>query len=218
MTDIILEEKGTVDKFEGDAIIAFWNAPLDVENHAEFAVRAALRCQQRLAQLRPIFLEEYGKMLHMRIGINTGHAVVGNMGSSTRFDYTVLGDAVNLAARLEGANKQFGTYTMISESTFTRLGKDFFCRELAKIRVVGRREAVKVFEPFSYSGNAEEFDCHSFLTGLHLFYEGKFTAALDKFMKTAHQDPTAKLYARQCRELMEKEHEAWDGVWKLDSK
>ena len=102
MTDIIHEEGGTIDKYEGDAIIAFWNAPLEISDHAVKAVRAALRCQARLAEMRPAFRKRIGADMHMRIGINTGSAVVGNLGSHTRFDYTIIGDAVNLAARLEG--------------------------------------------------------------------------------------------------------------------
>ncbi len=120
MTDIILEEEGTVDKYEGDAIIAFWNAPLDQPDHALRACRAALRCQQRLQERSREFLERAGSPLRMRIGINTGIVVVGNMGSRRRFDYTVLGDAANLASRLEGANKAFGTGIMIAESTWVQ--------------------------------------------------------------------------------------------------
>ncbi|MFP4705666.1 MAG: CHASE2 domain-containing protein, partial [Spirochaetaceae bacterium] len=117
MTDIVLERGGTIDKYEGDAIIAFWNAPLEERDHARRAVTAALECQRRLAELRPDFRERVGRDLFMRVGINTGPAVVGNFGSTLRFDYTMLGDTVNLGARLEGVNKQFGTYTMISEAT-----------------------------------------------------------------------------------------------------
>jgi len=218
MTNIILEEQGTVDKFEGDAIIAFWNAPLNVENHAELAVRAALRCQQRLAHLRPDFLEKYGKAMNTRIGINTGVAVVGNMGSLTRFDYTVLGDAVNLAARLEGANKYFGTCTMISAATFKRLSRNIFCRELARIRVVGRKEAVRVYEPLSYTGADPPEEYHSFHRGLDLFYAGKCKQALEEFVKTADRDSVARFYTLECQKLQENMPENWDGVLSLESK
>ncbi len=124
MTDILHEEGGTVDKYVGDAIIAFWNAPLDQPDHAERAARAALRCQEKLSEMRPDFRERIGKDLYMRIGLNTGFAVVGNMGSRSRFDYTVLGDAVNLASRLEGINKQFGTFILSSEALRKRVAGD----------------------------------------------------------------------------------------------
>ncbi|MBN2060002.1 MAG: adenylate/guanylate cyclase domain-containing protein, partial [Deltaproteobacteria bacterium] len=117
MTDIILAEGGTIDKYEGDAIIAFWNAPLDVPDHAKRAVRSALLCGRKLSELRPGFRKRIGTDIYARIGINTGQVVVGNMGSNQRFDYTFLGDAGNLASRLEGVNKQFSTYLMVSEYT-----------------------------------------------------------------------------------------------------
>lgn len=117
MTDIVQEEGGTLDKFQGDAIMAFWNAPVPVADHARRAVRAAVRCQQRLAELSPQYATRYGRPLFMRIGIHTGVAVVGNMGSHDRFDYTVLGDAVNLAARLEGVNKRYRSGILVSDAT-----------------------------------------------------------------------------------------------------
>lgn len=217
MTDIILEEEGTVDKFEGDAIIAFWNAPLDIANHAEKGVRAALRCQEQLLNMQEHFSERYGKKLVMRIGINTGHAIAGNMGSSTRFDYTVLGDAMNLAARLEGANKYFSSRTMISQATFSQLGSRFHCRELGRIRVIGRREPVTVFEPLSWSGPpANRYE--AFSSGLQLFYGGEFAAALTEFARQADTDPVAATYVKMCRRYLEHHPEQWDGVIALDAK
>ena len=110
MTGIILDEGGYLDKYIGDAIVAFWNAPLAQRDYAVRACRAAIRCQRRLAERRQEFFDRTGAMIKMRVGINTGDVVVGNMGSKERFNYTVLGDAANLASRLEGANKAFGTY------------------------------------------------------------------------------------------------------------
>lgn len=216
MTDIILDEEGTVDKFEGDAIIAFWNAPLDIENHAERAVRAALRCQEKLNELRGYFYAQYGKYLFMRIGINTGFAIVGNMGTSSRFDYSVLGDAVNLAARLEGANKYFLTYTMISSATFEKLPASFLCRELGRLRVVGRSEPVTVYEPLTFETTAETH--HEFNRGVDLFYKGNFSDALELFRRVEQNDPAAKAYIAKCKELMDREIKDWTGVWDLDAK
>ena len=147
MTDIIHQEGGTIDKYEGDVIIAFWNAPLETGDHAVKCVRAALRCQEKLTRMQPFFREQVGRKIFMRIGMNTGLAVVGNLGSDTRFDYTMIGDVVNLAARLESANKQFGTYTMVSEATHALVVSEFSFRELGKIAVRGRSQAVRVYEP-----------------------------------------------------------------------
>ena len=217
MTDIILEEEGTVDKFVGDAIVAFWNAPLESAGHAEKAVRAALRCQEQLQAMRQDFLARYGNELVMRIGINTGQAVVGNMGSSSRFNYTVLGDAVNLAARLEGANKYLGTRTMISQETRNKIGDHFHCRELGRIRVVGRKEPVTVFEALSFTASPRK-DYAAFARGLHLFYAGKFQEARAEFVGTADTDTAAAVYTRLCATMLEKQPEQWDGIFDLRSK
>ena len=116
MKYIIMDEGGTLDKYVGDAIVAFWNAPLPQVDHAARAVRAAVRCQRRLAERREEYMQRTGAAVRMRIGLNTGPVVVGNMGSARRFDYTMLGDTANLASRLEGANKALGTYTMVAVS------------------------------------------------------------------------------------------------------
>jgi len=219
MTDIVHDEGGTVDKYEGDAIIAFWNAPLDVPDHAVRVTQAALRCQARLAELRPAFKDRIGKDMHMRIGINTGMAVVGNMGSHTRFDYTMLGDAVNLAARLEGTNKQFGTYTMISQATRQLIGDAFAVRELARVAVVGRKKAVTVYEPMfpdAYPRRKELLD--EFARGLALFYQGRFRQAREVFHAIQDSDPPAAAYFKKCDELLVTAPENWQGVWVMTSK
>jgi len=220
MTDIIQEEGGTIDKYEGDAIIAFWNAPVTQSDHALRAVRAALRCQAELASLRPHFKEKVGKDLFMRIGLNSGPAVVGNMGSRTRFDYTMLGDAVNLAARLEGVNKQFRTYTMVSGATVEKLGGAFPVRELARVAVVGRREPVTIFEPLLPEAQAAARPLlDSFAEGLQAFYAGRFAEAERLFARTASSDPPAAAYVEKCRELAASAPpQPWNGVWIMTSK
>lgn len=219
MTDIIHEERGTVDKYEGDAIIAFWNAPLEVPGHARRAVSAALRCQQRLSELRPDFRRRAGKDLFMRIGINSGPAVVGNMGSNTRFDYTMLGDAVNLAARLEGANKQFGTYTMISDACREQLGDAFHGRELARLAVVGRKEPVAVYEPFSAEAYERYLDrITAFREGLSLYYAGRWDEAGRVFARIADRDPPSAAYEKRCRDLCAAPPDRFDGVWFMTQK
>jgi adenylate cyclase len=219
MTDIIIEEGGTVDKYEGDAIIAFWNAPLEDPDHAFKCVRAALRCQERLAQMRPGFSVRLNREVRMRIGINTGDASVGNFGSQTKFDYTAIGDAVNLAARLEGTNKAFGTYTMISRSTREAAGEDFLYREIARIAVKGKTEAVTVFEPmFPREYEACKAVFKAFATARETFYAGRFTAARDQFLKIADIDPASKAYVQKCDDLIRVPPADWCGVWVMHSK
>jgi adenylate cyclase len=219
MCDIILDEGGTIDKYEGDAIIAFWNAPLDVPDHAERAVRAALRCNRRLAELRPKFKEEVGHELYARIGLNTGQVVVGNMGSRQRFDYTFLGDAGNLAARLEGANKAFASWIMISGETMRRAGDGFSYRKLARITVVGRKQAIDVYEPsFSEDYEPRVEAMERFHQALSLFDEGRFAEALPTFEAIAAADPTAAIYRDRCATFVTTPPTDWDGTWHLDTK
>lgn len=205
MTDILQEEGGTVDKYVGDAIIAFWNAPLEQPDHAERAARAAVRCQEKLSELRP--------------GLNTGFAVVGNMGSHSRFDYTVLGDAVNLSSRLEGINKQFGTFILSSEAMRKALPETFPAREISRVAVVGRKEPVRVFELLSTKDfEARERERVVFSDSLGAFYEGNFSAALESFLSIEGTDPPAAAYSRKCRALMEHPPDRWDGVWVMTEK
>ncbi|MDO8784680.1 MAG: adenylate/guanylate cyclase domain-containing protein [Syntrophales bacterium] len=219
MTDIIHEEGGTVDKYEGDAIIAFWNAPLKQSDHARRSVCAALRCQAKLAERRQLFRERTGKDLNMRIGINTGTAVVGNMGSRTRFDYTMLGDAVNLASRLEGINKQFGTYTIISQSTFELMEGAFPVRELSRAAVVGRKEPVRIYEPmFPEEFSVRKEDLTVFSAGLEAFYEGQFARAESIFAEIKDRDPAAAAYYTKCRFFNDNPPEDWQGVWVVTTK
>lgn len=141
MTDEIERHGGIVDKYIGDAIVALFGAPLADPDHAAHAVAAALACQRRLATMTE------GRQLRQRIGLNTGLAVVGNIGSHRRFNYTAMGDAVNLAARLEGANKAYGTGIMASEATRRLAGDGFAWRELDTVRVVGREQPLVIWQP-----------------------------------------------------------------------
>lgn len=217
MTDIILDEGGTIDKYEGDAIIAFWNAPLPQPDHAERGVRAAIRCQQALAAMRGDLQRRYGQQLFARIGINSGPVVVGNMGSRQRFDYTFLGDAGNLAARLEGVNKVFGTAILISEQTRRQLPAEWPVREIGRVSVVGRREPVTVYEPL-ISGQAP--DRETFGQALRHFYAGEIASARACFEALAARDPVAAAYVQHCRELEAAGplSASWDGVWSLSGK
>jgi adenylate cyclase len=219
MTDILQEEGGTVDKYIGDAIVAFWNAPIEQPDHAERAARAALRCHEKLAEMRPALREKTGKDLFMRTGLNTGFAVVGNMGSRTRFDYTVLGDAVNLASRLEGINKQFGTHVLASGAMRDALPETFRAREISRVAVVGRNEPVRVFELLSEKDSAARGEeLSAFAEGLRAFSAGDFAVALEAFLPHAEADPPAAAYARKCRALIENPPERWEGVWVMTEK
>lgn len=217
MTDIITDEGGTLDKYEGDAIIAFTNAPLPQEDHAVRMCRSVLKCQRKLAERREEFFQQTGAWIYNRIGIHSGKVVVGNFGSKTRFNYTMLGDAANLAARLEGANKFFGTYTMISEATRQQTDDAFLWRETGTIRVVGRNTPVTVYELLGFKGEVLSPAIQMFNQGQVLYKQGELAGAAAVFA-TLPDDPVAKVYLRRC--LAEKDllNSDWDGVWVLHEK
>jgi adenylate cyclase len=200
MTDIVLDEGGIIDKYEGDAIMAEFGAPLPLQDHADRAVRAGLRMQRRLKELREIWKTQGLPELRCRVGINTGSMIVGNMGSNQVFDYTVIGDAVNLASRLEGANKRYNTHLMISESTLGYLTPGLFrVRVLDVIKVKGKTKAVKVFEVIG--GNAEPVDPQdsayfaAYETAFERYLSRDFDAAREKFhqaLSLRPDDPASK--------------------------
>lgn len=221
MTDIIIGHHGTLDKYEGDAIVSFWNAPIQVSDHALRACTAALENQKRLAELRLKWAKLDLPELKVRIGLNTGEAVVGNMGSEDRFDYTAMGDNVNLASRLESINKQYGTYLMISESTYQAVKEQMVCRELDLIRVKGKHEPVRIYELMGKK--AEETSGQSALLNayaeaLALYREKKFVAAKSKFEALVGDAPSEILFKR-CDDFIKNPPRAdWDGVWNFEVK
>ncbi|MDR0785817.1 MAG: adenylate/guanylate cyclase domain-containing protein [Treponema sp.] len=225
MTNIILDSGGTIDKYEGDAIIAFWNAPLNYADHAARALGAAMECQRSLEEKQSFYEEKYGARLVTRIGLNTGFAVVGNMGSNKRFNYTMLGDSVNLAARLEGLNKQFGTFLMCTEKTFNDANKAisansgrFFGRKLASVAVVGKKEPATVYQPLPQAVYTETLPIlQKFDKARDLFYEGKFLEASPLFEEIIDSDRPAFFYAEQCRYYIKRPGE-WKGFWQATSK
>ena len=146
MTDVIEGHGGYVDKYIGDSIVAVFGAPADDPDHAANAARAALDCCTQLAELNASSALFHERKLAQRIGINSGEALVGNFGSQRRFNYSVMSDAVNLASRLEGANKFYGTTIIASETTVALAGEAFAWRELDAIRVKGRTQALKIYE------------------------------------------------------------------------
>lgn len=220
MTNIILARGGTIDKYEGDAIIAFWNAPSFQEDHARRAVEAAMECQKKLVEMQDSLMKMTGRPIRHRIGLNTGIATVGNFGSETRFNYTMMGDTVNLASRLEGINKVFGTYTLVSEAT-AKAAKDAGCtldfHNIGDIAVVGRKESVKVFVP----GDKDVFstdDMTAFDSAYQKFREGQFSEALKIFASYADKNPTCKKYQAICERYIKNPPENWQGFMQATEK
>lgn len=218
MTRIVLEEKGTLDKFIGDAVMAIFNAPLDVPDHAGHACTAAVRMLEELKKLNIGFAERGMHTLDIGVGINTGPAVVGNMGADIRFDYTAIGDSVNLASRLEGLNKYYGSHILVSEDTRNQVTEGTFVfREVDRVKVKGKHLPIVMYELM--------IDNHDilprFMDGLEKYRSRLFVEAQRIFdqLVSERSDGPSRLYSSRCAEYIETPPAAdWDGVYTAKSK
>ncbi|HLE11675.1 MAG: hypothetical protein A2504_15745 [Bdellovibrionales bacterium RIFOXYD12_FULL_39_22] len=239
MTDILLAEGGTLDKYEGDAIIAFFGAPLPLEDHAHRALRVALKMQIALKELRQKWRSEGDKWptivhnMRMRIGINSGEIVTGNMGSASRMNYTMMGDSVNLAARLESSAKQYGIFIQVAHYTQQITSAAFDMRELDTIRVVGKTEPITTYELLGEAGQTPAMLMelkHLFKQGIDLYKKMDWDRAIEIFQKTLEiehkREPElidkanpSSIYIERCEEFKKTPPPAnWDGVYNLTSK
>jgi len=226
MTNIVLENDGIIDKYEGDAIMAEFGMPVPYEEHPHNACRTALKMQDKLIEMRKKWKAEGRPELEARIGINTGNVIVGNMGSQTVFDYTVMGDSVNLGARLEGANKVYDTFIMISEFTNEYVKNDFYTRPLDLIRVKGKNKPVEVFELIGDRTKPLESKKIELLSvyqrGIQAYRERKWNEAIDFFdfcLNLNPDDSPSKLYRKRSIEFKFNDPgEEWDGVFTMTTK
>ncbi|MGB8400397.1 CHASE2 domain-containing protein [Bradyrhizobium sp.] len=206
MTDIIEGHGGYVDKYIGDSIVAVFGAPADDPDHAANAARAALDCCARLAELNLNSVTFRDCKLAQRIGINSGAALVGNFGSRRRFNYSVMSDAVNLASRLEGANKFYGTAIVASETTVALAGDAFAWRELDTVRVKGRTQALKIYELLALSAlltGSQRTLMADYAAGLAHWRAGEFDSAAKCFGRSAGVDRPAAIFCERSRQLAE---------------
>lgn len=224
MTDIVFENHGTLDKYMGDAIMAFFGAPVKDKEHAKHACHCALKSIEKLFELQKAFEDQGLPIIDIGIGINTGDMSVGNMGSNIVQNYTIMGDAVNLASRLEGINKEYGTRIVISEFTYKEVNDSFTAREIDRVRVKGKLEPVRIYELLCEgelpSDRAAQVGL--FNEGFDLYHERKFADALEKF-KQAHErgtaDPVSELYIERCQDYLNEPPPAqWDGVYVMKTK
>jgi adenylate cyclase len=225
LTEEVAATGGTVDKFIGDAVMAFWGAPLEKPDHAAAACRCALACQRRLAELRASWKEQGKPLLFARIGLNTGPVVVGNIGSASRFNYTVIGDAVNLASRLEGLNKFYGTGVCLSEETFREAGGAVLTRPVDWVSVKGKTEPILVYELLGLAADATaEARQLADLSGrgLELYRRREWSAAaaaFEEILRARPGDGPATEMLRRCHEFQrEPPGPDWDGTHRMESK
>jgi adenylate cyclase len=227
MTDVVVEHGGVIDKYLGDALMAEFGVPIPRDDHAVLACRAALRMRDELRRLREGWTRRGMPALHARTGINTGRVLVGNLGSFRMTDYTCMGDHVNLASRLEGANKEYQTEILVSEFTWREVQAHFVGREIDRVRVVGRGEPVAIYELMAVRG-AAPVDAEmaalveGFAAALALCRERSFAAALEAFEALAARfpddGPTAVYLERCRRHAVLPPPLEWDGVFQLASK
>lgn len=223
MTEIVFQHKGTLDKYMGDAIMAFFGAPITYPDHARLAVRCALESLVKLRELQALFASEGLPPIDIGIGINTGSMSVGNMGSNIVQSYTVMGDSVNLASRLEGINKEYGTRIIISEFTQAEVKEHFITREVDRVRVKGKLEPIRIFEVLKEAPPSQA-DEETVLFGrcYELYHAKKFAEALEGFkrcLELKSDDPVAELYVERCQDYLTEPPPAdWDGVHVMKTK
>lgn len=224
MTDIVFKYDGLLDKYMGDAIMAVFGAPLDQPDHSFRACNTALDMMAELKKLQKKWEQEGRPVLDIGVGINSGDMVVGNMGSEMRFDYTVMGDSVNLGSRLEGINKEYGTNIVISEYTYEKVRDKLLCRQLDAVKVKGKALPVKIYELMGKQG--EDGDraalAAAFEKGLEKYRNCQWDEAIAAFegvLAMAPGDGPSRLYISRCRELKENPPgDGWDGVFTMTRK
>ncbi len=220
LTSVIMKEGGMVNKFIGDAVMAIWGVPLDNPNHAIQACRASLQMHRAMLAMDPV---------KCRIGLNTGKMIAGNMGSRERFEYTVIGDAVNLASRLEGVNKPYHTDIMISEMTEEKVRGHFLLREVDMIRVMGKQKPVRIFQLLDTIENKESVESQrwsemidSFNPAIEAYRNRQWEMAISLFEQHAQmfpEDYVGRLYLERCQDFFAKPPaEDWDGVYQMETK
>ncbi len=229
MTDLVFETKGTLDKYMGDAIMAFWGAPIPLEDHPQRAATCALKMLKKLKVLQQEYAAKGLPTIDIGIGLNTGDMSVGNMGSNTVRSYTVMGDSVNLGSRLEGINKEYGTRIIVSEFTQKRIAQEFITREVDWVRVKGKAQPVRIFElmgtkasgPLAPEGQLLAL-LPDFEKGFRLYHERKFDEAVVAFTSALNlkpDDECSQLYIERCNDYVtEPPGNDWDGVYTMKTK
>lgn len=224
MTELVFEHKGTLDKYMGDAVMAFFGAPVQYPDHAAHACRCALSHIKKLKELQIEYEKQGLPQIDIGIGINTGEMSVGNMGSETVRSYTVMGDAVNLGSRLEGINKEYGTRIIISEFTYQDVKDNFICREIDWVRVKGKNKPVKIFELIDEGSTSVENTkmLKHFNKGFELYHQKMWTEAIEQFnlaLNHVPEDVPSKLYIKRCETFVKQPPpEDWDGVYVMTTK
>jgi len=228
LTDVILKNNGMLDKYIGDSIVALFGAPIQFDGQAKNACISAIKMKRKADEVSLQSNNPYFKSVFTRIGINTGEMIVGNMGSEQLFDYTGIGDNMNLASRLEGLNKYYGTQILISESTKNALDDSFLIREIDKVAVKGKTKGVRIFELYDTFEDVSDVQKIKFNElkklyeeALMCYYEGNWQKAIESFesLHTKYPDDfSSNLLLERSKKLAATPPENWEGVIIMDSK
>jgi adenylate cyclase len=226
MSNIIIEHGGTIDKYIGDAIMSFWGAPISDADQAFNTCAAAINMQRKLTALHTKWIHYGRPVVNQRIGINTGRAVVGNMGAETRLNYTAIGDAVNLAARLEGVNKEYGTRLLMSEHTYRKVHDKVLSREMDLVVVMGKSEPVRIYELIALADEVQTDATKKFLQyyhdGLESYKKRAWKSAIDQFQQALsirRDDIVSNLYIQRATMFMDSPPpDDWNGVFVMTKK
>jgi adenylate cyclase len=225
LTGVIYSHRGTIDKYMGDAIMAFWGAPLPAQDHARQGILAALEMHRKLAELQPHFRSRNWPEIRIGVGLNTGRMSVGNMGSGVRVAYTVMGDAVNLASRLEGLTKEYGAAIIVGESTRNLTAHDFVFRELDRVRVKGKLEPVAIYEPVATAGEATKRtldELRLFSQALKLYRAQDWDMAELQLINLLKLQPDSRLYQLYVERIglyrTSPPGRDWDGAFTFEHK
>jgi len=215
---IIDDHQGYIDKYIGDAVMAVWGAPLDQPDHADLAVIAALECVKAIDQINLKLKEKgFSEQLNFRIGISSGNAVMGMMGSDRKKNYTALGDTVNFASRLEGINKYYGTNILLGENTIRLLQRKIQYRKIDMVKVKGKQESISIYEPTDMAADKKMlFEVYS--QGLALYEKGEFQKAKIFFEKVKMIDTVSSVFFDRCEYLIKTPPLNWDGVYEFKTK
>lgn len=226
MTDIIFDHEGTLDKFIGDAVMAFWGAPIEDSAHARKAVQSALKMIEAVDEFNRIHQQDRYPQLKIGIGVHTGKAIVGNIGSNKRLDYTIIGDNVNLASRLEGLTKEYNIPILISGSTYEMIKDEFLCRPIDVVVAKGKKQAAPLYQPLCSINQAATKPqlqqlAQQFSEAFKYYQQGLFSEAIEQFRKTLEfypEDGPSHTYIERCERLIAEPPTDWQGIYIAKSK
>jgi len=223
MVDVIFKYEGTLDKFIGDAIMAFWGAPIRIPDHARKAVLAAFDMRKQLEVYNRELESKGGKRIDIGIGINTGNVILGNIGSEKKLDYTIIGDNVNLASRMEGLTKEYGAPILVTEPTYEDIKSEIPCRVIDIVRAAGKKKGIKIFEPLNMkSDDVTDKIIRLSDSGFNSYLARDWTAAIlsyTELLAIKPGDKTSKLLIERCEVYKTSEPDAdWDGVHIMSKK